>query len=191
MKTYISRFITCFLLCLCAFTLAAQTAPNLLLGGLIDATPLPANFVAFGAGVERGSQLNGSSAICHAVTLTAYTCAKTKFSGSTTSNTVELKQVVLSRYGFVVAVAADAGLATGANGGIGGAYQVGGDVLFSLGKLPVFKKNPGYFIGFEPGWDKRNVQTFTSSLGTVATARSALKPFVSQGTYTFFVGKGW
>jgi hypothetical protein len=177
-------------LSLCAQDLPAVQAKTLA-AGLIETTTLPANFAAFGVGVKSGSNLNGASAICHAITAVNYLCAESKFSGSTTANTIELKQVVLARRGFVAAINGNAGLATGADGATGGAFAAGGALLYNISRLPPLRSQPGLYLGFSAAWDKRNVTEFIDGVRSGPGLRASLQPFATRGTYYFFVGKGW
>lgn len=149
--------------------------------------PLPSNLFAAGVGVNAGQNKAGVSAICHAVEGLNYVCLESKFSGSTTANTVEYKRVLFARGGFVLAGNVNAGVATGADSGTGGAFAAGGAVLVNLGR---FRFPKDYWFGVSGAWDKRNVDSLVESVkaGKVTTA---LKPFGAAGTYYLFVGRSW
>jgi len=160
-------------------------------GGLIETKELPANLAAFGVGFKSGTNLNGLSGVCHKVATLNYICAESKFNGSTTANTVELKQVVLAKQGFVVAINGNAGVATGADGGTGGAFAAGGSVLYNVSRLKPLRAKPGYYMGFSGVWDKRDVYEFIDGVRTGPGLRASLHPFASRGNYGFFIGKAW
>ena len=183
-----------------AFTLAVSAAmaqsvavnPNIIAGGLIDTSTLSSNFADFGVGIQ-GNALNGLALYCHSVGPVNYVCAKTKYSGSTTSNTVEGKQVLFARGGVIGMINGSVGVATGANAGVGGAYTAGGMVKFDVSRVPIhfLQTHKGYFVGVMADYDKRDVSTFVGSLGTVQGLRTSLKPFVTSGDYNLTLGKQW
>jgi hypothetical protein len=162
--------------------------------GWIQSGVLKPNFALFGAGLRSGSTLTGVSGICRAVGQYNYLCAETKFAGSTTANTVELKQVVLARSGFVVAINGNIGVATGADGGLGKAVSAGGAGLYEVSRIRSLHLPPGYWVGVSGAWDKRDVTEFVNQVRASGTAQGvlgALRPFGSRGVYTFFAGKSW
>ncbi|MCU1328326.1 MAG: hypothetical protein JWN34_3696, partial [Bryobacterales bacterium] len=120
-----------------------------------------------------------------------YLCAESKFSGSTTANTIELKQVVFAKSGFIAALNGNAGVATGADGGTGGAFAAGGALLYNISRLPVLRSRPGLYLGFSGAWDKRDVSEFVTGVRSGPGLRSSLQPFASRGNYYFFLGKAW
>ncbi len=180
-----------FILAIMAFSALAQdsnqnTQNKSLAAGLIETENLPHNFAAFGVGLKSGTALTGLSSLCHDITILNYVCVGSKFNGSTTANTVSLKQVIFAKQGFVVALNGNVGLATGADSGTGAAYAAGGSVLYNVSRLPILKSKPGYYLGFSGEWDKRDVKEFVSARTT-----AALRNFGSRGVYGFFVGKAW
>lgn len=166
----------------------AEPAASSLFGSLIHSdTPIPPHLFGAGVGVQ-GDSLNGVVRVCDTTGLNML-CAVTSYSGGTTSNTVEGRQIFLAMHGFLANVHGNLGVATGADGGLGGAYKVGGGLDYNVSRWAILKNHPGYWVAATVDWDKRDVNDLAVAANTVSGLKAALKPFASKAGWMVLLQK--
>lgn len=171
-------------------TPAIPTVSSLLgsLGSLINPdTPIPTSgFFVFGG--NQGANLTYGFAGCAGVSTLNSVCLNNSHIGSTNAVTLEGQQVVVAQHGFIGFINVNPGVAQGVNS-TGFALQYGGGGAYNVSRLSFLKKYPGYWLGLRAGWDKRDVDDFVASLGTVAGAKAAIVPFARKTNLVFTFGK--
>lgn len=184
------------LIALIALSLSAfaQTPSlNSFLGNLVDTNELASTITVAGVGVDNsnGGIVHYNTATCHLTDATTYGCLESRISGTTSSNTVTVRQVLFARSGWVLTGKVGAGLATGTQGSAGAAYLGGGSLSYRVGKLKLLAKYPGTFMGIDAGWDKRNVDVLRDGFSSKATLGAAIRRFSTSVDGSLFVGFRW
>ena len=150
---------------------AAALAPE------VKSDDLPAKCVTVGAGVKSGAT-SGFANVCGQVKGPVYACFAEDVTAGKTSTRAGIETIVWRSSGLFVSLKANAGVATGQTA-VGGAYGVGGSLLYDLTKL----KAPGYFAVASATYDYSNISDFANAAG--AGVRHAL----GGGTYRLGIGK--
>ncbi len=146
------------------------------------AADLPQHFTGVGLGFQQSPtpKASGWFDTCILTVPTLYACVATDYSNGTTSNRAEIHQKMFEFRSCIGFGTAGAGAATGATGGVGGAFDMGGVLACPIPEKLVRTK--GLAAVFSGSWQKNNVVQ-------APDAGTAFRAFGQQTVWRFGVGK--